>query len=354
LVKTIPARVETGGRAVSNVKNSHPEQSISEDDSRPLWRRVPLWMVWTFALTLFLFAGIAAVVGPVLVEVWAVQTLRGIKGVTVQENYGNGEWGGPVVYALRHHLFKPQDYIIFFRPEVPREALALLPRIRSVSSLFLYCRNLRDDDMAIVRQLPRLGQLVLTTPSLTADAFRHLEGHPVETVEFHDMTIPAGTLATISRLPGFSSMTLAGATFDKEDFAALLNHPRLRRLELHRLDLSLVEMETISSLPALGYLNLDRAGVTNEELARLPATLHLKSLILIGTELTDEGLAGLRVDPQRLVILDTGIEMGESTEAWLRSRIRCRKIELYNHGISAERVRYLNTLGPARVVKETN
>ncbi len=91
------------------------------------------------------------------------------------------------------------------------------------------------------------------------------------------MAIPAGTLATVSRLPGFSSTTIAGATFDERDLAALRNNPQLRRLELHRLDLSLVDMETINSLPVLGYLNLDRAGVTNEELARLPATLHLKS-----------------------------------------------------------------------------
>ncbi len=103
-------------------------------------------------------------------------------------------------------------------------------------------------------------------------------------------------------------------------------------------------METINSLPVLGYLNLDRAGVTNEELARLPATLHLKSLVLIGKELTDEGLAGLRVDPERLVIQDTRIERAKRSKR-LRSRIRCRKIELYNHSISPERVRYLNTWG---------
>ncbi len=83
------------------------------------WRRVPLWVVWTLALTLLFGAVTFSVVGPVLVEVWAVQTLRGIKGVNVDPDHGIRDWGGPVVYALRHHLFKPQDHIIFFRPDAP-------------------------------------------------------------------------------------------------------------------------------------------------------------------------------------------------------------------------------------------
>jgi hypothetical protein len=144
-------------------------------------------------------------------------------------------------------------------------------------------------------------------------------------------------------------MTLAGTKFDRHDFAALQHHPRLLYLGLHRLELTDADIDTIGSLHVLAHLKLDDAGLTNEELARLPASLHLRSLTLIGKEFTDDDLAGLLVDPERLFIKDTRIEMGESTEAWLRSRTRCRKIELRDHGISPERLRYLNTLGPARI-----
>jgi hypothetical protein len=328
---------------------SPPSSESAVGTTSAWWHRVPLWVVWTFALALLFGAGTLSVVGPVLVEVWAVQTLRGIKGVTVDPDTGDREWGGPLVYALRHELFEPRNHVITFGPDVPREALTLLSRIRSVTNLFLYCRNLRDDDMAIVSKLPWLRHLAFNTPSLTADAFRYLEGHPVGIVEFHDMAIPAGTLATISRLPRLMSMTVAGTKFDRHDFAALQHHPRLLYLGLHRLELTDADIDTIGSLHVLAHLKLDDAGLTNEELARLPASLHLRSLTLIGKEFTDDDLAGLLVDPERLFIKDTRIEMGESTEAWLRSRTRCRKIELRDHGISPERLRYLNTLGPARI-----
>lgn len=338
---------------MSGIASVHPEPPISDDDIRSLWRRVPLWVVWIFALALLLFAGIAGVVGPVLIEVRAVQTLVGIQGVSVFTDTGKVIHGSSLGGVFRRHLLKPKSHVITFRPEVPPEAVALLPRIRVVESLFLYCRSLRDDDLAIVRQLPRLHQLVLTTPSLTAQAFRHLEGHPVGVVEFQEMAIPAGTLATISRLPRLMSMTLAGTKFDTDDFAAFRHHPRLRYLGLHRLELTDTDIDTIGSLPALIHLKLDDVGVTNEELARLPASLDLRSLALIGKEFTDEDLVGLRVDPERLLIDHTRIEMGESTEAWLRSRVRCREIELRDHGISPERLRHLNTLGPARVMART-
>jgi hypothetical protein len=312
------------------------------------WRRVPLWVVWTFALTLLLVAVIVSVVVPVWVEVQALHSLRAIKGVQFLSSFPDEDRSTTLLRGLRSQLFTPWPHFIEFGPETPREALAWLSRIRVVHGLCLRSRRLRDDDLALVARLPRLEYLGFTAPGLTADGFRHLAGMSVSTVDFRHSTIPAGALTTVAGLRGLISLDIQFSTFEERDFSAFRHHPGLVWLSFQSVDLTGEDLATIGTLPALKFLTLDRAGVTNEELARLPDTLAVHQLTLSGPEFTDESLAGLRVDPESLVIKDTGITFGESTEAWFKSRKRCFTASI-DQKLTPERLKHLNSLGKVHV-----
>jgi hypothetical protein len=325
-----------------------------EDAPPGRWPRPPLWLVVTLALLLMVATALVSIVGPVVVENWTVERLRERPDVAFYWGSGEVSWSTGLITEIR----KPTRRQIELKADFPRDLLPLLTRIRHVKSLGFAGRHFRDEDLAICRRLPVLENVWLTDVSFSADGYRHLEGLTFDYLSLSNMTIPAGALATISKLPRLKYFLTFDSTYAESDFASFQSHPALEWMILEnnppssRLNLSATDLETIGSMPALEIVNLKFAGVANEELSHLPSTMRLKKLNLRGKEITDEGLAGLQVDPEVLWVCGTSITFGPSTETWLRSRKRCRKINVTFQGISPERIQYLNTLGPAQLYED--
>jgi hypothetical protein len=331
-----------------SVSAGHSSLSTNE---QPIhwWLRVPRWLVTTLALLLIALTAVLSTLGPYLVEKWAVGRLRAQPDVRFLSETRNASWDLRTFEKLWGEIRTPTEHSIAFGPTSPRFALSLLTGVRRVKILHLSCRDLRDDDLAIVPKLTGLKNLSLPATSLTAGAFAHLEGLPLDYVGLSDGTVPAGSLKAVSRLPKLTRLYLYRCTFDEQDFASFRNHPRLEWLRAIQVDFCDQDVDTIGSLLALRVLELDHAGVSNAELRRLPETMNLESLSLSGEELTDEGLAGLRVDPGILSIWRTTVSFGEPVEAWLQSRKCCREVRVHGLSLPTERVRHLNALGSARV-----
>jgi hypothetical protein len=316
-----------------------------EDTPARHWPRPPLWLVVTLALLLMVATALVSIVGPVAVENWTVERLRRMPGVVFHSATADVQWDTNLIDEIR----SPKRHDIALGLDSPRESLPLLTRLRDVNSLTLESRHIRDDDLAILRRLPRLKGLTISTPALGADWHKHLDGLPLKGVSLNNLTVPAGAFEVISRSPRWTDLYLKNADFLSDDFAKLRNHPGIEWMLLKDVPLSGDDLETIGSLSALDSLLLIDTDVSAAELRRLPPLPKLKYLKLEGKEITDECLAGLRVDPQVLGVCNTSVAFGASTETWLKSCKCCRKINVTGLGISPARIQYLNTLGPAQL-----
>jgi hypothetical protein len=322
------------------------------EDARPRhWPRPPLWLMVTVALLLLVATAFVSIVGPTVVENWTVERLK--KRTDVAFYWGSDEvsWNTGLISEI--HQPKPRQ--IELKADFPRESLPLVKRLRQVKALWVESRHVLDDDLILFRQLRGLDSVGISGPTRTLDAFRHIDGLSISTLTVTDIDIPVEAMAIVAKLPRLRHLSIGSASFVDSGFAAFRGHPTLESiyfdnsLPSNRLNLSAADLETIGSMPVLKTLALEDVGVSNAELRCLPATLSLATLKLRGTEITDEGLVGLQVDPELLRVYGTSITFGESTEPWLKSRKRRSKIDVNLMGIPQERIRFLNTLGPAQL-----
>jgi hypothetical protein len=312
------------------------------------WLRVPRWLVTTLALLLIALTAVLSTLGPYLVETWALWRLHS-HPMTIPFRMSTGVPSTGSVAEVWAEIRSPAHRYIGLTRDFPREDFPLLPLLRGDKDLTVNCPHLRDEDLAIIAKVSGLKWLTLSSTPLTVEGVRHLDGLPIETVELQSMTLPPGVLERLSRLPNLMRLMLRDCTFNEQDFASFRHHPRLEDLRVYDLCLSDRNLDTICSLPALRTLGVKCTCGSNTKLERLPESMALEYLLVAGLDFTDEHLISLRIDPEHLLLEETGVTFGEATEAWLKSRKRCHKIRVPPFKIPASRIKFLNTLGPAQL-----
>jgi hypothetical protein len=322
-------------------------QSTNEQPTR-WWLHMPRWPVTTLALLLIAVTAVLSILGPFLVEVWALSRLHS-HPMTIPFRMSPEVPITGSVAEVWAEIRSPAHKYIELTPDFPREDFPLLPLLCGDKDLTVNCPHLRDEDLAIIAKVSGLRWLTLWSTPLTVEGVRHLDGLRIETVELQSMSLPPGVLERLSRLPNLMQLRLRDCTFDEQDFASFRDHPRLEDLSVHELCMSDRNLDTICSLPALRSLGVECTCGTNTKLGRLPESMALKYLLVAGLDFTDEHLIQLRIDPEHCLLEETGVTFGESTEAWLKSRKRCHKIRVPPAKIPAARIKFLNTLGPAQL-----
>jgi hypothetical protein len=331
-----------------SVSAGHSSLSTNEQPTH-WWLRVPRWLATTLALLLIALTAVLSILGPFLVEEAALLRAQSRTPQSFHVSTGITKPGPKSLSSLWAEIRNGTPKSVFLGPIVPREDFSLLPRLRGVQQLDLTCPQLRDEDFASVAKVSGLKWLTLSSTPLTVEGVRHLDGLPIETVELQSMTLPPGVLERLSRLPNLMRLMLRGCTFDEQDFASFRHHPRLEDLRLYDMCLSDRNLGTICSLPALRTLGVKCTCGSNTKLERLPESMALEYLLVAGLDFTDEHLISLRIDPEHLLLEETGVTFGEATEAWLKSRKRRHKIRVPPFKIPASRIKFLNTLGPAQL-----
>ena len=212
--------------------------------------------------------------------------------------------------------------------------LMVLPNLRKVESLRFAGTQVGDIELARLARLRTLTNLDLSKAKADLRSWAGLEA----LVTLETLRVPStftdAHLATLPRLPGLKSLTLAGSMVSDAGLVGLTNVTSVRYLDLSNTRVGDAATHPLRSLPNLETLDLSGTNLSDtgaEGLARLKG---LRFLYLKCTNVTDAGvrhiasLSNLRLlsAPER--VGDRGVEYLTRLLTWLQppDRVRLRSL----------------------------
>ncbi len=214
-----------------------------------------------------------------------------------------------------------------------RNAWDQLPLFLHLTILEFYPgSNVTDQDLGILRRLPRLRNLSLYDTAITNQAGPHLEQLTNLTGLNLHAKLDDGILEHVAKLEALESLGLYGRSVSDEGLSLLKSLPRLRGLSLYdtaitnqagphleqhkylgQLNLASTKVDDaildhLAKLKMLYRLDLSYTSVTDKGLPLLHRMTKLKQVVLSGTEVTEAGVKALAAAlPQCEIVWDGGV-----------------------------------------------
>lgn len=189
--------------------------------------------------------------------------------------------------------------------------------------------GLRDEDLALLKHLPRLKELQLAAPLITDDAMVHIEG--IKSLRGLELFNTKVTSRGLRRLSGISleNLVLAGPDVTDETVEALETFPALRKLMITESSVTDVGLTHLRHVPNLEKLFLADCPIGDAGISHLTKLTHLQELNLIDLAITDKGISPLAALP-RLQYLD--VAQTHATASGLLAFSKTRTLNYLNIG----------------------
>ena len=154
--------------------------------------------------------------------------------------------------------------------------------------------KVRDDDLRLLSNLPRLRTLHLHRTGISDAGVEHLEGlKHLTTLTLGDTRITNAGLKAVTKLEQLQFIGLHGTLVDDTGVKHLKALPHLKSLFISKSKVTDDGLKTVKGLAELELLWLAESRITDEGLAELETLSRLKSLSLEKTTITDKGLLHL-------------------------------------------------------------
>jgi hypothetical protein len=214
-------------------------------------------------------------------------------------------------------------------PRDPDDVMSHVSRLGRLESLGLASvHTMTDAGMAHLKGLTRLKELYLTAGAgVTGEGLKNLGA--LNRLQILHLRNPSGTLtgADLRPLQGMSDLRyllLMGPNIGDEGMAQLADSVKLRRLVVYRTPITSEGLGSLRGMTRLYQVSVDRTRITDLEplshltglteliitdtpvddagLMRLGAAKGLKRLVVMGTQVTDTGVAEIKKKNPKLAV----------------------------------------------------
>lgn len=201
----------------------------------------------------------------------------------------------PKVFATKPD--SNQLLLVLKRAAAADDPIALLRKLGGIADITLGTRidldseQAKDDDLAIIKKLPRIWALSLRRCRITDTALAHLRDMAeLQYLTLADMPITDKGLAHLKDLLKLTDFEVKCA---KVSGAGLKDLTRLTRLVLLGSTFTDADLAHLGGLVNLEYLDLRNTAITDAGLVHLKPMMKLRTLFLMNTKVTDAGLEHL-------------------------------------------------------------
>jgi hypothetical protein len=231
-----------------------------------------------------------------------VHELGGWYGSVTGDRYG-GSWGPSWFPIIHDNLYGDFEYVWF----------------NSTANA-----GLRDEDLAILKHLPRLKDLQISAPLISDEAMVHVEG--IDSLRELTLYQTRVTSRGLRRLGGIrlEKLVLAGPAVTDETLEVLEAFPALRKLMISESSVTDVGLAELEHVPNLEKLILNESPIGDSGMNHLTKLTRLYELELRGLATTDGGIIPLAA-LERLRFLN--VAQTHVTEAGLLAFRNCRTLK---------------------------
>jgi len=199
---------------------------------------------------------------------------------------------------------------------ISAEGLQFLKGLKSLERLSI-SKQLTDDGLAEIAQLPSLKALYIREDRLTNAGLAHLEKlASLEELDISNGRMSNAGLAHLAKLPSLRYLMLTGKNFTDDGLIYIKDIPSIKILHFghlaHLTDRSLVHLSNVTTLERLSLHWVEK--ITDSGIANLKKLPSLKQLDITHSQVTDNGLAHLKeiksleyLDLPQLCITDNGL-----------------------------------------------
>ena len=199
---------------------------------------------------------------------------------------------------------------------ISAEGLKFIKGLKSLERLSI-SKQLTDDGLAEIAQLPSLKALYIREDHLTNDGLAHLEKlASLEELDISNGRMSNAGLAHLAKLGSLRYLMLTGKNFTDEGLIYIKDIPSIKILHFghlsHLTDRSLVHLSNVTTLERLNLHWVEK--ITDSGIANLKKLPSLKKLDIANSQVTDEGLTHLKeiksldyLDLPNLCITDKGL-----------------------------------------------
>jgi hypothetical protein len=162
------------------------------------------------------------------------------------------------------------------------------------SQLRYFDAHMTDDELAVLKKLPRIKDLTLCNTKVTDAGLANLTDLR-QLSRLHLIGCFSDTgLKHVERLPRLRELSLRGTRVTDDGLKRLQGFARLQHLDLSDTQVTDTGLEHLTQLKQLRTLDLHDTKVTDAGLRHLNCLRELGELWLEGTQVTDTGLAELQ------------------------------------------------------------
>jgi hypothetical protein len=152
----------------------------------------------------------------------------------------------------------------------------------------------KDSDMSLLQDLPYLYELTIDCPQITYTGLKYIKGLNVNILHFYNMQDKKEGLSLIKELPSLSMLDINGDVLTDERLEYLEN-PQIKWLIINgKTKITDAGFVHLKPLKDLFYLKLDGSTLTGKGFAELSELDNLRALILVNSQIDDEGLKYLK------------------------------------------------------------
>ena len=153
--------------------------------------------------------------------------------------------------------------------------------------------GLRDDDLAVLKDFPRLKVLELSAPLITDKAIDHIRGiKSLRELTLYQTQVTDRGLKRLSGIP-LEKLVLAGPEVTNETLEALAAFPSLRRLLIAETAVTDAGLVNLKHVPRLEKLIIAGSPVSDAGMVEVAKLTQLHELDVEGLPITDEGITAL-------------------------------------------------------------
>ena len=149
-------------------------------------------------------------------------------------------------------------------PEVLQELATTLPYLRTIG---FRCASFTSKHGRAIAQFKSLGTLTIANSTGNLSGLKHLKDKRLWSLKFHNSKLDCRSLETIvDCMPNISHIELRKCQTTDDDLIPISKLTKIRSLVITDCNISDLGVRNLKSLPALQYLTINDAGITNESM----------------------------------------------------------------------------------------
>jgi hypothetical protein len=163
-------------------------------------------------------------------------------------------------------------------------------------SLYSETNTIRDEDLIVLRELPKVDQLYLWSPGITDRGMKIVaENRNLQQLSLVDVNISGDGLMLFGKNERLESLYLHAASIDDSTISGIETQGSVRCLILRKTGLTDAGLASVARLLQLRELNLcENSGFTGKGLESVAKLTNLKSLYLLGNSGMVDGFEHLK------------------------------------------------------------